>query len=72
VVESAKAAGLSIISVCDHNTIGVYERLYSICKSHKIKLVLGIEFDVDWEGNGIVEVHRLLYGGMDIPKYMQE
>ena len=48
VVDDAKAKGLSVISVCDHDTIAAYDSLRPICEAAGIRLVQGAELDVYW------------------------
>jgi len=59
VVAAAKEQGLSVISVCDHNTVGAYERLVPACEAAKIKLIQGLEIDVAF---GNERLHLLAYG----------
>jgi hypothetical protein len=59
VVQIAKERGLSVISVCDHNTIAAYERLISACKKFGITLIQGVEMDVAY---GDERLHILAYG----------
>ncbi len=48
VVDTAKAKGLNVISVCDHDTIAAYDSLRPICEAEDIHLVQGVELDVCW------------------------
>lgn len=59
VVQAAKRAGLSLISVCDHNTDGAYDELPALCKSAGISLIRGMEVDAEWRGR---QLHILAYG----------
>lgn len=54
----AKEKGLSIISVCDHDTIEAYERLRPACAVEGITLVQGVEISTDWGGKNL---HVLAY-----------
>ena len=54
----SKERGLSIISVCDHNTITAYDRLRTACLKESIQLVQGVELDVKW---GNKSLHLLAY-----------
>jgi len=58
VAQIAKNQGLSAISICDHNTIAAYERLYIACKSLGLKLIPGAEIDVLWQNK---RMHLLAY-----------
>jgi len=58
VAEIAKVKGISVISVCDHNTIEAYKRLKIACQSVNIKLIQGVELDVSWEQE---RLHLLAY-----------
>ena len=49
VAEVAKNRGISIISVCDHNSIEAYDRLRPACDSLELTLIQGVELDVCWE-----------------------
>ncbi len=51
VVDAAVAKGLSVISVCDHDTIAAYESLRPICQAAGLCLVQGVELDVYWHGS---------------------
>ena len=59
VVTAAKANGLSVISVCDHNTVAAYARLIPACAAEGIELVRGAEIDVYWKGDE--RLHLLAY-----------
>ncbi len=48
VVDTAKAKGLNVISVCDHDTIAAYSSLHPICEAAGIRLIQGVELDVNW------------------------
>jgi len=48
VARAAAVAGLSVISVCDHNSTATYDRLRPTCASAGIALVQGVELDVYW------------------------
>jgi predicted metal-dependent phosphoesterase TrpH len=48
VVDAAKAKGLSVISVCDHDTVTAYLGLRPICEAAGIRLIQGVELDVYW------------------------
>ena len=66
IVKTAKGKGISIISVCDHNSIGAYERLRPACDSEGLTLIQGVELDVVWEGRplhffGADNLHLLAY-----------
>ncbi len=58
VVASAKAQGLSVISVCDHDLISAYDRLRPACETAGITLVQGVEIDVRWQAE---QLHLLAY-----------
>jgi len=58
VVKIAKNKGLSLISVCDHESIGAYERLKPTCDLEGLKLVTGVEICAEWGGRN---VHLLGY-----------
>ncbi|MCL2420829.1 MAG: PHP domain-containing protein [Defluviitaleaceae bacterium] len=60
VAETAKNKGMSIISVCDHNTIGAYDRLRPACASQGLTLIQGVELSVEWEW-GNESLHLLTY-----------
>lgn len=59
VIEAAKAAGLSLISVCDHNTDKAYDELPSLCDAAGISLIQGMEVDARWRD---LNLHILAYG----------
>ena len=59
VVTAAKANGLSVISVCDHNTVAAYDRLIPACAEAGVGLVQGAEIDVYWKGGE--RLHLLAY-----------
>jgi predicted metal-dependent phosphoesterase TrpH len=59
VVRIAKEQGLSMISICDHETIAAYEFLPELCAAAGIKLVQGAEIDVYWHEQNM---HILAYG----------
>ena len=50
VAATAKSKNISIISVCDHNSIGAYERLRPACDSLGLTLIQGVELEVAWDG----------------------
>jgi predicted metal-dependent phosphoesterase TrpH len=58
IVSIAKNKGVGLISVCDHATIEVYDKLPNICKSNSINCILGIELSVSWENE---DLHVLAY-----------
>ena len=50
VAETAKNKNISVISVCDHNSIGAYDKLKPACKSLGLTLIQGVELCVTWKG----------------------
>lgn len=58
IVALAKERNVTLISVCDHATIGAYDTLPSICSENNIKCVLGVELGVMWHNE---EIHMLAY-----------
>lgn len=58
IVSVAKNKGVGLISVCDHATIEVYDKLPNICKSNDINCILGVELSVMWENE---DLHVLAY-----------
>lgn len=58
ILSKAKAKGLNIISITDHDTLAGYLEASSIADSHRITLIPGIELSSDFNG---VEVHILGY-----------
>ncbi len=50
VVAAAVQKGLSVISVCDHDTIAAYDSLHPLCLKAGLTLVQGVELDVYWRG----------------------
>ncbi len=44
IVALEKERNVSLISICDHATIGAYDTLPQICSENNIKYVLGVEF----------------------------
>ncbi len=58
IVTLAKERNVSLISICDHATIGAYDTLPRICSENNIKCVLGVELGVMWSGE---EIHMLAY-----------
>ena len=59
VVQSALQKGLSVISICDHDTIGAYNTLPRLCAEADILLIQGVEIDVVWQDKFL---HLLAYG----------
>ncbi len=55
-VDAAKAAGLSAIALCDHNTVAGLPRFAVAAEEAGIEAVLGVEFSVDYKGK---ELHLL-------------
>lgn len=49
IIAMAKKLHLSPVSVCDHNTIGAYNRLRAAAKAENVHLVQGVELDVRWQ-----------------------
>ena len=43
IVTLAKERNVSLLSICDHATIGAYDTLPRICFENNIKCVLGVE-----------------------------
>jgi len=77
VVTLAKSKGISIISVCDHNSIEAYDRIKPACDSLGITLIQGVEIDVIWEGRlldffGGDILHLLAYNFNPLDKAMLE
>ncbi|MGL5439619.1 MAG: PHP domain-containing protein [Filifactoraceae bacterium] len=58
IIKMAKAKGVGLISVCDHNMIEGYEEISALCKSENIDLILGTEINSIFED---VEFHILAY-----------
>lgn len=58
IVSIAKHKGVGLISVCDHATIEVYDKLPSICERNYINCILGVELSVMWENE---DLHVLAY-----------
>jgi PHP family Zn ribbon phosphoesterase len=58
VVSIAKARGLSVISICDHDTVDAYDSLRKACAENKILLIQGVELDVYL---GEKRLHMLAY-----------
>ena len=58
VAETAKNKDMGLISVCDHNSIGAYDRLKPACKALGITLVQGVELNAEWDGK---DLHVLAY-----------
>jgi len=58
VVDIAKSRGLSVISICDHNNVMAYERLFRACRSAELNLIPGVEVDVHWKNE---KLHLLAY-----------
>ena len=54
----AKKSNVSLISVCDHATIGAYGRLSRACEAESIKCILGVELGALWKNEGL---HMLAY-----------
>lgn len=54
----AKERNVSLISVCDHATIGAYDRLSQSCRNQNISWVLGVELGALWNEESI---HMLAY-----------
>lgn len=55
-VDAAKAAGLSAIALCDHNTVAGLPRFMKAAEAAGIEAVPGVEFSVDYKGK---ELHLL-------------
>ena len=58
IVSMAKCRNVGVISVCDHATIGAYDRLSRLCRSENIKCILGVELGASWYDEG---AHVLAY-----------
>jgi Predicted metal-dependent phosphoesterases (PHP family) len=58
IVSIAKNKGVGLISVCDHASIEVYDKLPDICKSNKINCILGVELSAMCENE---DLHVLAY-----------
>ena len=58
IVALAKERNVSLISVCDHATIGAYESLPQLCEDKNVRCVLGVELGALWHDEG---VHMLAY-----------
>lgn len=58
VVKYSKRKNVSLISVCDHNTIAGYERFEEACKNENIDYIRGVEISADYENT---ELHILAY-----------
>jgi len=59
IVKKALANNISLISVCDHNTIDAYGELETICNASGIGLMKGVEINAAMDGE---EIHILAYG----------
>ncbi len=59
VAATAKANGVELVSVTDHDTVLAYPELFSCCSSRGVKAVCGIEVSAYYKG---VRVHTLGYG----------
>jgi len=58
VVQDAKNKGISVISVCDHNSVEAYPRLRAACASLGLTLIQGVELEVVFSEKTI---HLLAY-----------
>ncbi len=58
IVNLAKERNVSVLSICDHATIGAYNTFPQICSENNIRCVLGVELGVMWYGE---EIHMLAY-----------
>ncbi len=58
IVGLAKERNVSLISICDHASIGAYDVLPELCKKNNMKYVLGVELGAVW---GDESVHMLAY-----------
>ena len=58
VANDAANKDIGLISVCDHNSIGSYERLRPACTALGITLVQGVELNVSWTEK---DLHLLAY-----------
>lgn len=50
IVKEAKKQNVSLLSVCDHGSIGSYERLVEACRQNNVSYVLGIEMSAVMNG----------------------
>lgn len=60
IVQKAKAAGLELIALTDHDTIGGWEEWNDVGKANGIKTIVGIELSLENIGEA-AEVHLLGY-----------
>ena len=58
IVALAKERNVSLLSICDHATIGAYDTLPQICQRNTVQCVLGVELGVLWNNESI---HMLAY-----------
>ena len=58
IVHEAKKQQVSLLSVCDHDSIGSYERLAAACSQNNISYILGIELGATLKGESY---HVLAY-----------
>lgn len=59
IVSAARAAGLSLISVADHNTVAAYRELPELCRQAGLAYIPGVELDCLHRGHSY---HLLAYG----------
>ena len=59
IVRTARASGVELISVCDHNEVRGTLEAMSLAKAAGLKCVSGVEIDAIFEG---VDIHILCYG----------
>lgn len=57
-VRRARAAGVTALSVTDHDTVAALAEVRALCAAHGIEFVSGIEITAVWEGR---DVHVLGY-----------
>lgn len=50
IVALAKERNVSLISICDHATIGAYDTFPRICSENNIRCVWGVELGIMWYG----------------------
>lgn len=58
IVALAKARNVSLISICDHDTIGAYDSFPQLCQDNHMNCVLGVESGALWNEESI---HMLAY-----------
>ena len=68
IVQTARASGVELISVCDHNQVRGTLEVMRLARAAGLKCVSGVEIDAIFEG---IDIHILCYGArLDDPELL--